>query len=94
MDWDTFGRGVTAQEAARHFGWSVGVATEELELAEENGALCREEGVEGLRFWRNWLVHDDEQADDDDDITTTELVPKKVDGTEGIVMNLKASGLL
>ncbi|MCJ1253755.1 hypothetical protein MMC24_001568 [Lignoscripta atroalba] len=54
-DWSTFGRGVTAQEAAARFGWSVGVASEELEMAEEKGALCREEGVEGLRFWENWI---------------------------------------
>ena len=55
-DWATFGRGITAQDAARKFGWSVGVATEELELAEEKGVLCREEGIEGLRFWENWIV--------------------------------------
>ncbi|RMZ92553.1 hypothetical protein DV736_g230, partial [Chaetothyriales sp. CBS 134916] len=47
-DWASFGRGVTAQEAASQFGWSVGVASEELEMAEEKGALCREEGIEGL----------------------------------------------
>ena len=60
-----FGRGITAQEAAQKFGWSVGVASEELEMAEEKGALCREEGIEGLRFWENWIV--DEQGDDSDD---------------------------
>ncbi|KAF1960527.1 Vps36-domain-containing protein [Byssothecium circinans] len=55
-DWQKFGRGVTAQEAAEWFGWSVGVATEELEMAEEAGALCREQGLDGVRFWENWLV--------------------------------------
>lgn len=55
-DWQTFGRGVTAQETAERFGWSVGVATEELEMAEESGALCREQGFDGIRFWENWLV--------------------------------------
>ena len=35
-DW---GRGVTPLEAAEKFGWSAGVATEELELAEEKGRL-------------------------------------------------------
>jgi ESCRT-II complex subunit VPS36 len=55
-DWQTFGRGATAQEAAERFGWSVGVATEELEMAEEAGALCREQGIDGFRFWENWLV--------------------------------------
>ena len=64
---EAFGRGITAQEAAQRFGWSVGVASEELEMAEEKGALCREEGIEGLRFWENWIV--DDQIDEfDDDI--------------------------
>ena len=53
-----FGCGVDAQETAQRFGWSVGVATEELEMAEDKGVLCREEGIEGLRFWRNYLVKD------------------------------------
>ena len=56
-DWMVYGRGVTPQETATRFGWSVGVATEELEMAEESGALCREQGVEGLRFWENWIVN-------------------------------------
>ncbi|KAJ4360427.1 Vacuolar protein-sorting-associated protein 36 [Didymosphaeria variabile] len=58
VSWDVqaFGRGVTAQETAERFGWSVGVATEELEMAEEAGALSREQGLEGIRFWENWLV--------------------------------------
>jgi ESCRT-II complex subunit VPS36 len=60
--WDrsTFGVGVTAQQAAAQFGWSLGVASEELEMAEERGALCREESVEGLKFWLNFLVDEDE----------------------------------
>ncbi|CBX90980.1 similar to vacuolar protein sorting protein (Vps36) [Plenodomus lingam JN3] len=56
-DWKSFGRGVTAQETAERFGWSVGVATEELEMAEEAGALCREQGIDGLRFWENWIIN-------------------------------------
>lgn len=55
-DWFRFGRGVTAQETAHKFGWSVGVAIEELEMAEDRGVLCREEGIEGLRFWTNFLI--------------------------------------
>ncbi|KAI9844822.1 MAG: hypothetical protein M1837_005240 [Sclerophora amabilis] len=55
-DWNMFGRGVTPQETAERFGWSVGVASEELEMAEERGVLCREESVEGLRFWENWIA--------------------------------------
>ncbi|KAH7134361.1 EAP30/Vps36 family-domain-containing protein [Dactylonectria macrodidyma] len=54
-DWQVFGRGVTAQEAAERFGWSLGVAEEELMMAEERGALCREEGLEGLKFWVNYI---------------------------------------
>ena len=61
--WDrsTFGIGVTAQQAAVQFGWSLGVASEELEMAEERGALCREESVEGLKFWANYLIEEDEE---------------------------------
>jgi len=52
-DW---GRAVTALEAAEKFRWSVGVASEELEMAEEKGWLCREVGVEGVRFWVNFMT--------------------------------------
>lgn len=54
-NWQEFGRGVTAQDAAERFGWSIGVAEEELEMAEERGVLCREEGIEGLKFWENFI---------------------------------------
>jgi ESCRT-II complex subunit VPS36 len=54
-DWQEFGRGVTAQDAAERFGWSIGVAEEELEMAEDRGALCKEESVEGLKFWENFI---------------------------------------
>lgn len=54
-DWREFGRGVTARDAAERFGWSIGVAEEELEMAEERGVLCREEGIEGLKFWENFI---------------------------------------
>lgn len=54
-DWRQFGRGVTARDVAERFGWSIGVAEEELEMAEERGVLCREEGIEGLRFWENFI---------------------------------------
>ena len=55
-DWAKYGKGVTAQETAERFRWSVGVASEELEMAEERGALCREQGFDGVRWWENWLV--------------------------------------
>ncbi|KAK2760217.1 hypothetical protein FQN54_002284 [Arachnomyces sp. PD_36] len=65
-DWQTFGRGVTGQEAAQRFGWSVGVATEELEMAEDRGILCREEGIEGLKFWINHISGDaDDEREED-----------------------------
>lgn len=64
-DWATYGCGVTIPQTAAKFGWSLGVATEELEMAEEKGALCREEGVEGLKFWLNYLTEDDTDALDE-----------------------------
>ncbi|KAK0374540.1 EAP30/Vps36 family protein [Colletotrichum limetticola] len=54
-DWRQFGRGVTARDAAERFGWSIGVAEEELEMAEERGVVCREDGIEGLKFWKNYI---------------------------------------
>ncbi|CZR67763.1 related to VPS36 protein, involved in vacuolar protein sorting [Phialocephala subalpina] len=57
-DWQYFGRGVTAQDAAERFGWSIGVAEEELEMAEEKEVLCREESIEGLKFWINSILHE------------------------------------
>jgi ESCRT-II complex subunit VPS36 len=51
-----FGRGATAQETAERFHWSVGVATEELEMAEETGALCRDQCLDGTRFWENHFM--------------------------------------
>jgi ESCRT-II complex subunit VPS36 len=56
-DWRMYGRGVTVQEAAIRFGWSMGVATEELEMAEERGVICRDHGLDGVRFWANWFSH-------------------------------------
>jgi ESCRT-II complex subunit VPS36 len=57
-DVDTFGLGVTAQEAAQRFGWSIGVAIEELEMAEDQGLLCREDGIEGVKFWLNYIIEE------------------------------------
>lgn len=69
-DWARFGRGVTAQEAAVRFGWSIGVASEELEMAEEKGTLCREEGVEGIKYWENWIVHGKDDLLEEQEVTT------------------------
>lgn len=58
--WDVslYGRGITVQETADRFGWSIGVAAEELDMAEGMGALCRESGLEGTNFWENYLIRD------------------------------------
>ena len=69
-----FGRGITAQEVAQRFGWSVGVALEELEMAEEKEILVRDEqGGGGVTFWENWICelvesdHDNNNNDNDND---------------------------
>lgn len=82
--WDRamFGRGITPQEVAERFGWSIGVASEELEMAEEKGALCREEGVEGVRFWENWFVRESAFLDNNSvsqSFSALELTAKSVE---------------
>lgn len=84
-DWATFGRGITAQETAQRFGWSVGVASEELEMAEEKGVLCRDEGVEGLRFWENFIV--------DEDTPDFSHVMRQSEEQEAVLRNLRELGL-
>lgn len=83
-DWQQFGRGVTAQEAAERFGWSLGVAEEELLMAEEKGALCREEGLEGLKFWINYIDTGD----------TKKPKSKRRQEQDQIMKALKESGLM
>lgn len=83
--WTAFGRGVTAQETAQKFGWSVGVASEELEMAEEKGVLCRDESVEGLRFWKNYIV--------DNDTPDFSYVVRQSEEQEAVLRNLKKLGL-
>ncbi|KAF4988880.1 hypothetical protein FGRMN_9496 [Fusarium graminum] len=83
-DWQQFGRGVTAQEAAERFGWSLGVAEEELLMAEERGELCREEGLEGLKFWVNYINMGDHKKHKSQAQRDSDEVMKA----------LKASGLL
>ncbi|RFU82141.1 vps36, involved in vacuolar sorting [Trichoderma arundinaceum] len=84
-DWREFGRGVTAQEAAERFGWSLGVAEEELLMAEEQGALCREEGLEGLKFWKNYIGKSD-----------LALIQKKEaqDEADALIRRLKETGFI
>ncbi|KAK9367253.1 EAP30/Vps36 family-domain-containing protein [Lipomyces kononenkoae] len=47
--------GVTAQDVNRRFGWSVTIALEELETAEDSGNLVRDSSVEGTRFYENLI---------------------------------------
>lgn len=48
--------GITPQQVNQHFGWSVMVAQEELENAENSGQLCRDSSMEGTRFYLNFIV--------------------------------------
>ncbi|KAI0390528.1 Vps36-domain-containing protein [Xylariaceae sp. FL0594] len=83
-DWRMFGRGITTQDVAERFGWSIGVAEEELEMAEERGVLCREEGLEGLKFWENYIDTGEEQC----------RQPRPVTNSDKIIQALSANGLL
>ena len=56
-EWRLFGRGVTVQDTAEQFGWSIGVAEEELEMAAERAALCKEDSAEGVKYWENWILN-------------------------------------
>ncbi|KAF4552877.1 EAP30/Vps36-like protein 1 [Elsinoe fawcettii] len=56
-EWRVYGRGVTVKETAERFGWSLGVAGEELEMAEERGVLVREQDARGLKFWENHFLN-------------------------------------
>ncbi|KAI0966264.1 EAP30/Vps36 family-domain-containing protein [Xylaria arbuscula] len=82
-DWQIFGRGVTAHDTADQFGWSIGVAEEELEMAEERGVLCREEGLEGVKFWENFI-----------DTGEPQTRPKKVTDSDRIIEALSANGMI
>lgn len=50
------GTGVTAMEVSTKFKWSVMIATEELEMAEERGVLCRDEQLSGTVFYENYFL--------------------------------------
>jgi len=92
-DWREFGRGVTALDAAERFGWSIGVAEEELEMAEERGVLCREEGIEGLKFWENFIDSEERRAER----AKAESRKKKdraLTESDRVIKALNASGIL
>ena len=88
-----WGRGVSIHETAQHFGWSLGVAGEELEMAEEEGALCREETVEGLTYWENWIVWGDEEEEQSQWQGKADLEGLESD-TQVIEENLRNVGIL
>lgn len=79
---NNFGQGVTALHAAEHFGWSLGVAAEELEMAEDRGALVRDQDTSGLRFWLN--VFDAIEVD----------MPSLTEGDEAVFSLLRSEGLV
>lgn len=54
--------GVSALDAADRFGWSIGVAKEELEMVEEHGDIARDVGVQGIRFYENEICKWDWKA--------------------------------
>lgn len=45
--------GLTPASVARELAVTLSVAQEQLLLAERRGALCRDDGPDGLRFFRN-----------------------------------------
>lgn len=50
------GTGVTSLDVSAKFKWSVMIATEELEVFEERGDLCRDEQVSGTVFYENLIL--------------------------------------
>lgn len=51
--------GASALDAAEMFGWSIGVATEELDMVEQHGDIVRDVTVESIRFFENRIVKGD-----------------------------------
>lgn len=47
--------GVSAQDVSNHFGWSIYIATEELESADLKGYLCRDEQPQAVRYFVNQI---------------------------------------
>jgi ESCRT-II complex subunit VPS36 len=47
--------GISAAEAARALGMAPALAREQLLAAEGQGLLCRDDGVDGLRFFSNFF---------------------------------------
>lgn len=49
------GRALTASDVAAELSIPLAIAGEHLAAAEVRGALCRDDGPEGLRFFRNFF---------------------------------------
>ena len=50
------GRPLTASDVGAALGVPLAIAAEHLQAAEALGALCRDDGPEGLRFFRNFFA--------------------------------------
>jgi ESCRT-II complex subunit VPS36 len=55
------GPSVAAADVALALGCSTALAAEHLAAAEARGVVCRDDGPEGLRFYRNFFREDDER---------------------------------
>jgi hypothetical protein len=54
--WEMLGPGVTSTDVAATLAVPLAVAGEHLLTAEARGVLCRDDGPEGLRFFRNFFA--------------------------------------
>ncbi len=52
------GKSLTASDVAAALSVPLAIASEHLLAAESHGALCRDDGPEGLRFYRNFFADD------------------------------------
>ncbi len=50
------GNSLTASDVAAALNVPLAIASEHLLAAESHGSLCRDDGPEGLRFYRNFFV--------------------------------------
>lgn len=51
------GPGITRVDVANALNVPLPVAGEHLSMAESKGLLCRDEGPDGLRFYKNFFIH-------------------------------------
>lgn len=51
----SLGPSITRLEVAVGLGVPIAVAGEHLRMAEARGVVCRDDGPEGLRYWRNFF---------------------------------------